>query len=139
MLNSLSLIIGAHYFGGWYNCSGLSPGCFSHFSGYTPRGEPLDNFFLSYPERVPLLGLFSTSLSTIIAEVHAADSALDFFQVLFYDGEVSCGFNKDPNLEHCLNTALACSILHKFGMVLNECIFIFLIQMMLMLLAQICL
>jgi len=109
MLNSLSplLLIGAHYFSGWYNCSGLTPGCFSHFSGYTPRGEPIDNLFVSYPERVPLLGTFSTSLSTIVAEVHAADSSLDFFQVLFYDGEVSCGFNKDPNLEHCLNTALA--------------------------------
>lgn len=100
-------LIGAHYFSGWYNCSTLAPGCFSHFQGFTPRGEPVDNFFTYYPERLPLLGLYSTSLSTVVAEVHAADKALDFFQVLFYDGEVSCGFNQDPNLEHCLNSALA--------------------------------
>ena len=50
-------LIGATYFGGWYNCSGSPPNeCFSHFQGFTPTGSPVSNFFPSYPSRSPLLG-----------------------------------------------------------------------------------
>lgn len=50
-------LIGAHYFGGWYNCSGSTPSqCYSHFKGYTPTGTPVENFFPSYASRTPLLG-----------------------------------------------------------------------------------
>ena len=50
-------LIGAHYFAGWYNCSGYSQSeCYSHFKGFTPTGTPVDNFFPAYPSRTPLLG-----------------------------------------------------------------------------------
>ena len=48
-----------------------------------------------------------TSLeATVAAELRAADKALSFFDVLFYDGSALCG-HPDPNLAWCLNTALA--------------------------------
>lgn len=100
-------LVGAWYFGGWFNCT--AP-CYSHFQGFTPRGTPVDNFFPFYPERTPLLGLYSDRAATITAEVAAADAAgLDFFHVLFYDadGERDCGPNPDASLSPCLNSALA--------------------------------
>lgn len=101
-------LVGAWYFGGWFNCTG--PGCYSHFNGFTPRGARVQNFFPSYPERAPLLGAYSDAPGTIAAEIAAADAAgLDFFHVLYYDddGEQGCGPNPDPNLSPCLNVALA--------------------------------
>ena len=72
-----SPLIGAWYFGGWFL---EEP--YSHFHGFTPRGVATNNFFPYYPERVPLLGLYSDREATIAAEVHAADAAgLDFFHV----------------------------------------------------------
>lgn len=100
------VLVGAWYFSGWFTCS--TPNCYSHFQGYSPTGASVENFFPYYAERVPLLGNDTTLESTIVAEVHAADAALDFFHVLFYDddGERDCG-NPDPNLSPCLDTALA--------------------------------
>lgn len=102
-------LIGAWYFGGWFRC--YTPGCYSHFQGFTPRGERVNDFFAYYPERTPLLGLYDDVEATIAAEVHAADAAgLDFFQMLFYDdnGERSCGPHPtDPNLAPCLDASLA--------------------------------
>jgi len=102
------ILVGAWYFGGWFNCT--TAGCYSHFNGFAPRGERVENFFPYYPERVPLLGQFTDRESTVAAEVNAADAAgLDFFHVLFYDadGERDCGPNADANLTPCLNSALA--------------------------------
>lgn len=102
------VLVGAWYFGGWFNCT--SPGCYSHFQGFTPRGARVPDFFPFFPERVPLLGLYSTQPTTVAAELAAADAAgLDFFHVLFYDddGEQGCGPNPDPSLSPCLNAALA--------------------------------
>ena len=101
-------LVGAWYFGGWFNCTGA--GCYSHFNGFTPRGARVQNFFQFYPERAPLLGAYSDAPGTIAAEIAAADAAgLDFFHVLYYDddGEQGCGPNPDPNLSPCLNVALA--------------------------------
>ena len=102
-------LVGAWYFGGWFNCTG--EGCYSHFQGFTPTGEKVDDFFPYYPERTPLLGKYSSLLPTIVNEVHAADAAgLDFFHVLFYDddGEQECGPNPtSPLLAPCLDVALA--------------------------------
>jgi hypothetical protein len=101
-------LVGAWYFSGWFNCS--TPGCYSHFNGFAPRGERVPDFFPYYPERTPLLGLLDDAPATIAAEVHAADAAgLDFFHVLFYDsdGERDCGPNPDPNLSPCLDVSLA--------------------------------
>ncbi len=73
-------LVGAWYFGGWFNCS--TPGCYSHFQGFTPLGARVQDFFPYYPERTPLLGKFDDLRSTVAAEVHAADAAgLDFFHV----------------------------------------------------------
>jgi hypothetical protein len=91
-----SPLVGAWYFSGWFEC--FTPGCYSHFNGFTPRGQPLTNFFPAYPSRTPLLGTHTDKLATIEAEVHAADAAgLDFFHMLFYDsnGERDCGPNPD--------------------------------------------
>ena len=106
--NNTDPLVGAWYFGGWFNCT--TPGCYSHFQGYTPRGAPVADFFPAYPERTPLLGLYSDRVATVTAEVAAADAAgLDFFHVLFYDadGERDCGPNPDARLTPCLNAALA--------------------------------
>ena len=101
-------LVGAWYFGGWYNCTGA--GCYSHFQGFTPHGERVDDFFPYFPERVPLLGMYSSLVDTVAAEIHAADAAgLDFFHVLFYDidNDQDCGPNPDPLLSPCLDVALA--------------------------------
>lgn len=101
-------LVGAWYFGGWFNCT--TPGCYSHFQGFTPRGAPVEDFFPSYEGRTPLLGLYSDREATVAAEVHAADAAgMDFFHVLYYDanGERDCGPNADANLTPCLDAALA--------------------------------
>ena len=37
----------------------------------------------------------------------AADRALDFFDVLYYDGGADCGHNADHNLAYCLDSSLA--------------------------------
>ena len=103
------ILVGAHYFSGWFNCT--VAGCYSHFQGFTPLGARVEDFFPYYPTRVPLLGLHTDVEATVVAEVHAADAAgLDFFQVLFYDpnGERNCGGHADdPNLSPCLDSALA--------------------------------
>ena len=105
-----SPMIGTHYFGGWYNCSGSPPNsCYSHFQGYAPTGAPVTNFFPSYPSRTPLLGMYTTDVATVTAEVHAADSALDFWSMLYYDknGGMSCGSHPyDSNLAPCLDASL---------------------------------
>ena len=100
-------LIGARYFAGWYNCSEHPlPSCWSHFKGYAPTGAPLEDFFPAYPERLPTLGLYTTALATIAAEVAAADRALDFFSMLYYDADAACAA-ADPNLAFCLDSALA--------------------------------
>ena len=103
------ILVGAWYFSGWFNCS--TPGCYSHFNGFTPTGERVEDFFPYYPDRTPLLGQYTDVEATVVAEVHAADAAgLDFFHVLFYDdnGERNCGGHADdPNLSPCLDSALA--------------------------------
>ena len=100
-------LVGARYFAGWYNCSTYPvPSCWSHFKGFTPTGAPVDNFFPSYPERAPTLGLYTTALDTIIAEVRAADRALDYFSMLYYDADAACAA-ADPNLAFCLDSSLA--------------------------------
>lgn len=106
-------MVGSHYFAGWYNCSGYpSSACYSHFKGYNPTGSPVENFFTdtAYARRTPLLGLYTTDVATISAEVKIADSALDFFSMLYYDqrGGLSCGTHPtDLNLAPCLDSSLA--------------------------------
>lgn len=101
-------LIGARYFGGWYNCSDHPlPSCWSHFKGYSPLGVPTEDFFPYYPSRTPTLGLYSTKLDTVVQEMHAADRALDYFAVLYYDADADCGPNPDPNLSYCLDASLA--------------------------------
>ena len=92
--------MGAWYFSGWFNAT---PGRYSHFSGFTPLGAAVADFFPYYPSRTPLLGMYTDAEATVAAEVRAADAAgLDFFHVLYYDddGERDCGLP-------CLNSALA--------------------------------
>jgi hypothetical protein len=60
-------LVGAWYFGGWFNCTGA--GCYSHFQGFAPRGERVPDFFAAYPERTPLLGKYDMLASTVAAEV----------------------------------------------------------------------
>ena len=77
------------------------------FGGVSPSGlTPTTNFFDYYPSRRPLLGSLTSLEATVVAELRAADAALSFFDVLFYDGSALCG-HPDPNLAWCLNTALA--------------------------------
>jgi hypothetical protein len=111
-MNVTRLLVGAHYFGGWYDCTGTTK-CFSHWKGYSPNGTATPDWRLYYPERIPLLGNSSVDEASVAREVHSADKALDYFDVLYYDGGVGpedgaieCG-NSDPNLAHCLDTALA--------------------------------
>ena len=103
------VLAGAHYFGGWSDdCpAGSKPGCYSHFHGFTPTGQPTANWFPSYPERTPLLGMYTTDEATVAREVAAADKALDFFDILYYDGGADCGPNTDPGLRWCLDSSLA--------------------------------
>lgn len=97
------ILVGVWYFSGWDLES------MWHFQGFTPTGTHVPNFFPYYPERIPLLGNYTSSESTIAAEVSAANGAgVDFFHVLFYDYVgADCGSNPDPNLSGCLDTALA--------------------------------
>lgn len=60
-----------------------------------------------------MLGNSTILEETIVQEVHAADTVLDYFDVLWYNGGVGpkqgahmCG-NEDPNLSYCLDTGLA--------------------------------
>ena len=103
------VLAGAHYFGGWSDdCpAGSKPGCYSHFHGFTPTGQPTANWFPSNPERTPLLGMYTTDKATVAREVAAADKALDFFDILYYDGGADCGPNTDPGLRWCLDSSLA--------------------------------
>jgi hypothetical protein len=107
--SSQSVLAGAHYFAGWYKACppGSVPGCYSHFHGYTPTGQPTADWFPYYPERTPLLGMYTTDEKTVAREVAAADKALDFFDILYYDGGHDCGFNEDPGLRWCLDSSLA--------------------------------
>jgi hypothetical protein len=104
------ILAGAHYFAGWSrDCpAGSKPGCYSHFHGYTPTGQATSDWFPYYPERTPLLGMYTTNEATVAREVAAADKALDFFDILYYDGGSDCGANPDdPNLSWCLDSSLA--------------------------------
>ena len=85
------VLVGAHYFGGWYSCNGSSPNkCFSHWKGFTPTGIAVPDWRPSFPGRIPLLGNSTTAEATIVAEVQAADRyGLDYFDVLWYDGGAS--------------------------------------------------
>ena len=97
-------------FPGWSDdCpAGSKPSCYSHFHGFTPTGQPTENWFPAYPERTPLLGLYTTDEATVAREVAAADTALDFFDMLYYDGGKDCGPNpQDPGLSWCLDSSLA--------------------------------
>jgi hypothetical protein len=98
------VLAGAHYFAGWSRVQG--PGNFSHFHGVTPTGQVTDNWFQTFPERTPLLGLYSTE-ATVAREVAAADTALDFFDMLYFEGGSDCGPNPDAGLSWCLNSPLA--------------------------------
>ena len=109
-------LVGAHYFGGWYECGDLPrERCFSHWSGFTAGAgaAPTDDWRPSFPGRVPLLGNSSLDEATVAAEVAAADQhGLDYFDVLLYDGgatgaDIGACTNPDPLLGRCLNTALA--------------------------------
>jgi hypothetical protein len=109
------VLAGSHYFAGWYNpCSSNKPadaaaaaGCYSHFHGYTPSGQPTTNWFPYYPERTPLLGMYTVDEATVAREVNTADRALDFFDILYYDGGAECGHPHDPGLSWCLDSSLA--------------------------------
>jgi hypothetical protein len=74
-----------------------------------PTGKRTLNIFDAYPERIPLLGNLTVDQSTIAAEIETADKALDFFDVLYYDGGMDCGMapGSDPNLRYCLDSAIA--------------------------------
>ena len=106
------VLVGAHYFAGWAKVCppGSLPGgkCYSHFHGFSPTGAPTSDWFASdYPERTPLLGMLTTSEATVTKEIVTADAALDFFDILYYDGGADCGYNADPNLRWCLDSTLA--------------------------------
>lgn len=103
------VLAGAHYFSGWSrDCpSGSKPGCYSHFHGFTPTGQPTKDWFPDYPDRTPLLGMLTTDEVTVSREVAEADTALDFFDMLYYDGGPHCGANEDPGLSFCLDSSLA--------------------------------
>ena len=103
---SPDVLIGAHYFAGWYFCEGRA-NCTGHISGYTPTGARTASWFDTYPSRIPLLGNLTTDEITVAAELAAADRALDFFDVLFYDAGADCGHNADRNLRYCLDSSLA--------------------------------
>ena len=98
------VLVGAHYFGGWYSCDGATPGtpCDSHWKGYSPKGTPMADWRPAYPGRIPLLGNSSTDEATIVNEIQAADRyGLDYFDVLWYDG----GASARTGLAACGNAA----------------------------------
>eukprot|EP00750_Incisomonas_marina_P003551 INCI1321.1.p1 GENE.INCI1321.1~~INCI1321.1.p1 ORF type:complete len:500 (+),score=47.09 INCI1321.1:73-1500(+) len=110
------MLVGAHYFAGWSrNCvfpnGSAIPSCYSHFHGFTPTGQAVDDFFPAYPSRIPLLGNLTTDVETVAREIKVADSVLDFFDVLYYDGGADCGMpdepDADPGLRWCLDSTLA--------------------------------
>ena len=88
--NNAPTLVGAHYFGGWYECGDLPRArCFPHWAGFTAGAgaAPTNDWRPSFPGRVPLLGNSSLDEATIAAEVAAADQhGLDFFDVLFVVG-----------------------------------------------------
>jgi hypothetical protein len=109
---STGILAGAHYFSGWFkpcNNKTSNPNCYSHFHGFTPTGQVTKNWFPNYPERTPLLGMLTTNETTVANDVFEADKALDFFDILYYDGGPLCGTNPqdEHGLSFCLNTALA--------------------------------
>jgi hypothetical protein len=91
------ILAGAHYFAGWSRVQG--PGNFSHFHGVTPTGQKTVNWFQTFPERTPLLGLYSTE-ATVAREVAAADNVLDFFDMLYFDAGSDCGPNSRGRVCH---------------------------------------
>ena len=106
------ILAGAHYFGGWFHCAPGDHCLTDHFHGMQPTGAPTDDWFPYYPSRTPLLGNLTVGLVTeaaVAAEVRAADTALDFFDVLYYGGGADCGLlaGGDRNLRYCLDTTLA--------------------------------
>jgi hypothetical protein len=106
------VLAGAHYFGGWFHCAPGDRCLTDHFHGKQPTGAPTDDWFPYYASRTPLLGNLTVGLITeaaVAAEVRAADTALDFFDVLYYGGGADCGIpsSGDPNLRYCLDTTLA--------------------------------
>ena len=62
-----------------YSCAGLNESeskCCDHFSGFSPRGLPLTDWFPSYPDRYPTLGNLTIHPHTVAAEVAVADKNL---------------------------------------------------------------
>ena len=54
-------------------------------------GHRVQDWFGDYPDRIPLLGNLTTDERTVAREVAVADTALDFFDILYYDGGPDCG------------------------------------------------
>ena len=54
----------------------------SHFHGFTPEGVAISDWFPDYPGRVPLLGYLTTDVATVGREIAAADTVLDYFDIL---------------------------------------------------------
>jgi hypothetical protein len=52
----------------------------------TATGTRVGDWFPCYPSRLPRLGNLSTDESTVAREVAVADRALDFWDVIYYDG-----------------------------------------------------
>lgn len=99
------LLVGVHYFGGWY------PGGFSHWmKGPLPSTT---SWLPDWPGRTPLLGLYTTNATTVRAELAAADAhGVDFFEMLWYSPDIvgSCKQGEwpaDPNMRPCTNTPAA--------------------------------
>lgn len=75
----LPLLVGIHYFGGWWHGSN------SHWERPTP-------WLPSYPSRTPLLGMYTTDQATVDAEIAAAEAhGVSYFDVLYYDRERCAG------------------------------------------------
>jgi hypothetical protein len=51
--------------------------------------------------------MLTTDEATVAREVAEANKALDFFDILYYDGGPDCGPNPDPGLSYCLDSSLA--------------------------------
>ena len=91
-----STLVGIHYFGGWY------PGPWSHWLYPTEPLAQRKSWAPDFPGRVPLGGNYTTDLSTVEADLTAADKyGVDYFEVLWSDpvvvgGGSSCDGGHDP-------------------------------------------
>lgn len=105
-----STLVVVHYFAGWY------PGPWSHWLYPTEPLAQRKSWVPDFPGRIPLGGNYTTDLSTVEADLIAADQyGVDAFEVLWSDpvvvgGGSSCngGHNPaDPNLHPCVDIGLA--------------------------------